>query len=98
MFEMIQFHCFDIRSPSVRQFVYIVDREGAAPGWFPFYVANPPVGVISGRDHNDFIFEKGELLRADCSAVHQSLDTLLMWPAARNHSVPAGSGCTGHSR
>lgn len=42
------------------------------------------MGVISGCDHNNFIFEKGELLRTDGSAVHQSLDALLMWPAVRN--------------
>lgn len=30
----------------------------------------PPVGVISGHDYNDLIFEKGKLLRTDCSAVH----------------------------
>lgn len=40
--------------------------------------------VISGCDHYDLIFEEGKLLWADRSAVHQGLDTLLMWPAARN--------------
>lgn len=29
----------------------------------------PPVGVTSGRDHNDLIFEKGELLRTNRSAI-----------------------------
>ncbi|TNN43847.1 hypothetical protein EYF80_045941 [Liparis tanakae] len=44
----------------------------------------PAVGVMSGRDHDDLIFEEGELLGADRSEVHQRLDALLVRPAAGN--------------
>lgn len=56
--------------PLVRQFVDVVDRKSPVPGWITFYVTNPPVGVISGCDHNDLIFEKGQLFGTDGSAVH----------------------------
>lgn len=56
--------------PSVCYFVYIVDRKGPTPGRVPLDLTNPPVGVMSACDHNDLIFEEGELLGTDRSAVH----------------------------
>lgn len=44
----------------------------------------PPVGVTSGRNHNDLVFEKSKVLRTDYSTVHQSFDQFVMGPAARN--------------
>lgn len=42
------------------------------------------MGVTSGHNHNDLVFEKSKVLRTDCLTVHQSLDQLVMRPAARN--------------
>lgn len=42
------------------------------------------MGVTRGRNHNDLVFEKSKVIRTDYSTVHQSLDHLVMGPAARN--------------
>lgn len=52
----------------------------------------PPVGVTRGCDHDDLILVEGELLWSDRSAVHQSLDPLLMWPAARHLEETRSAG------
>ena len=50
----------------------------------------PPVGVATGRNHNDLIFEKGKLLRIIRPAVHQGLYTFLMRPDSRNLQETCG--------
>lgn len=52
------------------------------------------MGVTAGRNHDNLVFEEGEVLRTDCPAVHQSFDQLVMRPAARHLEHARVSGQT----